>query len=98
MSGPGFNARSLAELWSLLEPLKTTKMPFAKADKIPAGTVWVKPELVAQIKFANWTDDKKLRAPVFLGLRDDKPAVEVTREAVEEAIAAGLFLRPTARR
>jgi bifunctional non-homologous end joining protein LigD len=78
--GTGFNARNLAELWSLLEPLKTSKRPFAGADKIPRGTEWVKPELVAQIKFANWTDDKKLRAPVYLGLRNDKAAVEVENE------------------
>lgn len=80
--GTGFNARNLPQLWSLLEPLKTAKNPFTKADKIPRGTLWVKPELVAQIKFANWTDDKKLRAPVFLGLRDDKPPAEVSREEV----------------
>ncbi len=80
--GTGFNARNLAELWALLEPLKIPKMPFAAADKIPKGTVWVKPELVAQIKFANWTADRKLRAPVYLGLRDDKPSAEVSREEV----------------
>ena len=80
--GTGFNARNLAELWGLLEPLKTSRNPFTKGDKIPRRTLWVKPELVAQIKFANWTDDKKLRAPVFLGLRDDKPPAEVSREEV----------------
>ena len=41
---------------------------------------WVKPVFVAQIKFAEWTRDGKLRQPVFLGLRDDKKASEVTRE------------------
>jgi bifunctional non-homologous end joining protein LigD len=86
--GTGFNARNLDELWALLEPLKITKMPFVKADKIPKGTVWVKPKLVAQIKFANWTGDKKLRAPVYLGLRDDKPSSEVSRE---EAPAPGFL-------
>ncbi|HTA41970.1 MAG TPA: DNA ligase D [Bryobacteraceae bacterium] len=81
--GTGFNSRNLAELWSLLEPLTTSKNPFAKADKVPRGTLWVKPELVTQIKFANWTDDKKLRAPVYLGLRDDKPPAEVAREVAQ---------------
>jgi bifunctional non-homologous end joining protein LigD len=80
--GTGFNARNLAELWALLEPLKIAKMPFAVADKIPKGTLWVKPKLVAQIKFANWTGDRKLRAPVYLGLRDDKASAEVSREEV----------------
>ena len=78
--GTGFNNRMLADLWSQLEPLKISKMPFARAEKVPRGTVWVRPALVAQIKFANWTDDKKLRAPVFLGLRNDKEAAEVGRE------------------
>jgi len=91
--GTGFNARNLAELWALLEPLtiadlNKVKPPFAVADKIPKGTVWVKPELVAQIKFANWTGDRKLRAPVYLGLRDDKPSSEVSRE---EAPAPGFL-------
>ena len=79
--GTGFTQKTLGDLWKLLEPLKTAKQPFAKVDKIPRGTEWVKPELVAQIKYANWTSDKKLRAPVFLGLRNDKPAAEVVSEA-----------------
>jgi len=66
----------------LLEPLKSEKNPFVKAEKVPKGTVWVKPELVAQIKFANWTGDKKLRAPVYLGLRNDKASNTVNREQV----------------
>lgn len=82
--GTGFNARNLADLWVRLEPLKTTKSQFAHADKVPKGTVWVQPALVAQIKFANWTNDKKLRAPVYLGLRDDKPPAEVSREEVPD--------------
>jgi bifunctional non-homologous end joining protein LigD len=80
--GTGFTVRNLGELWALLEPLKVTKMPFSVSDKIPKGTVWVRPKLVAQIKFANWTGDRKLRAPVYLGLRDDKASEEVSREEV----------------
>ena len=80
--GTGFNGRNLAELWALLEPLKSEKNPFVKADKVPKGTIWVKPELVAQIKFANWTGDKKLRAPVYLGLRNDKASKDVSLEQV----------------
>jgi len=41
---------------------------------------WVNPKLVAQIKFAEWTRDGKLRAPVFLGLREDKKPIDVIRE------------------
>ncbi len=80
-AGTGFTRKSMADLWKVLEPLKTAKRPFAKEDKVPRGTEWLKPDLVAQIKFANWTDDRKLRAPVYIGLRTDKDAPEVTREA-----------------
>jgi bifunctional non-homologous end joining protein LigD len=48
---------------------------------IPRGTHWTKPELVAQIGFAEWTNDARLRQPRFLGLRDDKPPQEVVRES-----------------
>ncbi len=82
--GTGFNARNLAELWALLEPRKTAKTALTKAEKVPKGTVWVKPELVAQIKFANWTGDRRLRAPVYLGLRNDKAPAEVSREQVPD--------------
>jgi len=82
--GTGFNEHALREVFLELDPRRVSKSPFAAGDKIPRGTVWVKPELVAQIKFQNWTDDSKLRAPVFLGLRSDKSASEVEREDVAE--------------
>jgi len=91
--GTGFNERTLREVFLELDPRRISKSPFAAGDKIPRGTVWVKPELVAQIKFQNWTDDRKLRAPVFLGLRSDKSASEVEREDVAEAAPAE-FLPP----
>lgn len=52
------------------------------AEEVPnvAGTTWVKPKLVAQIKFTEWTAAGEMRHPVFLGLRTDKKAAEVTRE------------------
>jgi bifunctional non-homologous end joining protein LigD len=47
-----------------------------------SGVTWLRPTLVAQIRFAEWTEDGLLRQPVFLGLRDDKPAHAVRREAL----------------
>jgi bifunctional non-homologous end joining protein LigD len=78
--GTGFDERTLQDLWARLQPRVTDTKPLDRGDKIPRGTVWVKPDMVAQIKFANWTDEGRLRAPVYLGLRTDKAPMEVTRE------------------
>lgn len=80
--GTGFDQKLLASLYSKLEPLVTTECPFAERPKPDRGMTWVKPKLVCQVKFANWTTDQHLRAPVFLGLRNDKPAAEVVPETV----------------
>lgn len=58
------------------------RCPFAPAPRV-AGAVWVRPVLVPQIAYAEWTADGKLRQPAFLGLRTDKPARECTWEARE---------------
>ena len=70
--GTGFDQKLLASLYARLEPLITKKCPFAERPKPDRGMTWVKPELVCQVKYANWTPDDRLRAPVFLGLRNDK--------------------------
>ena len=57
-----------------------SESPFVDVRPIPRGTHWTRPELVAQIGFAEWTRDARLRQPRFLGLRDDKPPPEVVRE------------------
>ena len=69
--GSGYTGESLAELAKLLAPLRTTTSPYADAPRMKDAT-WVKPKLVAQIAFAEWTADDKLRQPAFLGLRRDK--------------------------
>ncbi len=69
--GTGFDARMIEQLYRRLEPLVVEKCPFAKEPKIPGEVVWARPELVANIKFLCWTKDHILRAPVFLGLRED---------------------------
>jgi bifunctional non-homologous end joining protein LigD len=64
----------------LLRPLETDVCPFRPQPKTNERAHWVRPELVAQIKFTEWTADARLRHPVYLGLRDDKRPEEVTRE------------------
>jgi len=69
--GSGYTGESLADLATRLAPLRSEKSPFADAPRMN-GATWVKPRLVAQIAFAEWTAGDKLRQPVFLGLRRDK--------------------------
>jgi len=78
--GTGFDQKTLAGLHARLQPLVTKKCPFAERPKPDRGITWVKPELICQVKFANWTPDNRLRAPVFLGLRDDVTPRQVVRE------------------
>jgi bifunctional non-homologous end joining protein LigD len=78
--GTGFDRHTLESLGSRLRELEQDESPFEPFKPIPPGTHWVRPELVAQIGFAEWTRDGRLRHPRFLGLRDDKPAREVVRE------------------
>jgi ATP-dependent DNA ligase len=63
-----------------LRKLEIPASPFADARPIPRGTHWARPELVAQIGFAEWTAEGRLRQPRFLGLRDDKHPADVVRE------------------
>jgi DNA ligase D-like protein (predicted ligase) len=78
--GTGYTAATLRDLGARLRELETPGSPFVDPRPIPRGTHWTRPELVAQIGFAEWTGDGRLRQPRFLGLRDDKRAAEVVRE------------------
>ena len=81
--GTGFDRHTLHELGRQLRELERGDSPFADVHPVPQGTRWVRPELVAQIAFTEWTRDGRLRHPRYLGLRDDKPAREVVRERPE---------------
>jgi len=81
-AGTGFNQAMLKEIWHVLKELETNRSPFY-GDVDAAHVHWVKPERVAEIKFTEWTHETteggmKLRAPVFLGLREDKDPKECT--------------------
>jgi bifunctional non-homologous end joining protein LigD len=64
----------------MMVPLITKVKPVAAKVPNEANTSWVKPKLVAEVKFTEWTAAGEMRHPVFLGLRTDKRATEVTRE------------------
>jgi bifunctional non-homologous end joining protein LigD len=70
--GGGFNQRTLAEIYKLVQPLKTRASPFVDAPKTNEPVQWIRPKLVAEVKFSEWTADYRLRHPVFIGLREDK--------------------------
>jgi bifunctional non-homologous end joining protein LigD len=78
--GTGFRHATLKELHAKLIKLKTAKSPFPKKVRGEAVTTWVKPILVAEVKFTEWTNSGEMRHPVYLGLRADKRAEEVVRE------------------
>ncbi|TML94163.1 MAG: DNA ligase D [Actinobacteria bacterium] len=82
--GTGFNAKEIEKLLDKLRPLRRPTAPFREVPKMPkvrkSDVIWVEPELVAQVEFAEWTHDGRLRAPSYKGLREDKLGEEVRRE------------------
>jgi bifunctional non-homologous end joining protein LigD len=91
--GTGFDAKLLESLHGRFQKIASPSCPFADLPEKRSGRYgqgvtaagmkrchWLKPSLVAQLKFTEWTRDDRLRHPVFLGLREDKAAAEVTRE------------------
>ncbi|WP_395739204.1 non-homologous end-joining DNA ligase [Prosthecobacter sp.] len=96
--GTGFDAKLLRTLHETFQPLIQEKCPFANLPADSSGRwgqgitmsemkhcTWLKPRLVCQVKFAEWTQDNRLRQPVFLGMREDKPASEVVRERLKKS-------------
>ena len=80
--GTGFDTDALRSIGKRLRELAAPRSPFADPDSIrERGVTWVRPELVAQVAFTEWTSAGRLRHPRFLGLRDDKPARQVVRES-----------------
>jgi bifunctional non-homologous end joining protein LigD len=78
--GTGYTNATLHDLGSRLRKLETARPAFVDARPVPCGVHWTQPNLVAQIGFAEWTNDARLRQPRFLGLREDKSPAEVIRE------------------
>lgn len=77
--GSGFDERTLREIARRFDALHSDESPFADNAR-ERGVHWLRPELVAEVSFTQWTDDGRVRHAVFHGLRSDKPAAAITRE------------------
>ena len=78
--GTGFDQAALKSLHGTMQPLRSEKKPFDQRVKDEVATRWLKPKLVGEVKFTEWTTGRERRHPVFLGLRIDKKALDVVRE------------------
>jgi bifunctional non-homologous end joining protein LigD len=78
--GTGFDRELLDVVMKKMKPLATSRCPFAQKPPSNAPSHWVRPVLVAEVKFGEWTDEGIMRQPVFVGLRADKNPKDVRRE------------------
>ena len=81
-TGGGFSRATLTDMYRRLAPLQRKTCPFAKQPRTNERAHWVRPRVVVEVKFNEWTADGKLRQPIFVGVRDDKDPAEVRREPV----------------
>ena len=79
-TGSGFNFEQLDNIYTKLEEMTTSKCPIRYVSYTNRDPIWIRPELVAEIKYSNWTNDGIMRAPIFLRFREDKKPEECTIE------------------
>lgn len=84
LSGGGFRAQELQDIRETLNPLIQQECPFHEEPNTGSRATWVKPELVCEVGLTGWTGEGLMRHPVFLRLREDKSAGEVTRDIISE--------------
>ena len=87
-TGTGFDQKELQRVWKLLQAREVKASPFADRIRTNEKAHWTRPDLLAQVRFTEWTADRKLRHPVYLGLRDDKTPDAVERSPDQVAPAA----------
>src|SRR5205085_7476034 len=81
-TGGGFSGASLTEMYRQLRPLERKTSPFVRQPRTNERAHWVRPRVVVEVKFNEWTANGKLRQPIFLGIRDDKDPRAVHREPI----------------
>ena len=79
-TGAGFTEAELQRVWKLLKAIEVPKSPFRARPASNERPHWVEPRLVAQVRFTEWTEDGRLRHPIYRGLRDDVDPRQVRRE------------------
>lgn len=89
--GSGFDDCTLAGLRKRLDTLIEPQPPFGRVPPVPGDKTWVRPEIVVEVKYNQWTRAGYLRAPVFLRVRDDKQASEVRFETPSSPVSAARF-------
>ncbi len=94
--GTGFDRKAMKAIYDKLAPLKTDRCPVEADKNLPKpGTVtWTRPDLVCEVRYSNWTDDGRLRAPVFAGLRADIDPSECVRGQAEAPSGRAPLLAP----
>ena len=97
-TGGGFSRDALRDMYRRLAPLERADSPFATTPRTNERAHWVEPRLLAEVKFSEWTNDGKLRQPIFLGVRDDKDPREVVREEAGRASKRAAPARARTRR
>ena len=81
-TGGGFSRATLADMYRRLKTLERKSCPFVKQPRTNERAHWVRPRVVVEVKFNEWTAEGKLRQPIFVGVRDDKEPADVRREPV----------------
>ena len=87
-TGGGFSRASLSEMYDRLRSLERKTCPFVTQPRTNARAHWVRPRVVVEVKFNEWTSEGKLRQPIFLGVRDDKDPTAVRRERPSAGVAS----------
>ena len=83
-AGSGFDEKELENLYNIFQKLKTGICPFKTVPNTTTAAHWIKPQLVAEVEFAEWTDKNVMRHPVFIGIRTDKDVLDVKIEKPED--------------
>lgn len=87
--GTGFDRKTMEAIARALEPRRVEVCPFRTAPELPQPVAWVRPELVCTVRFHSWTEEGRLRAPVFAGMRPDVEPEECVRRPAQVAVGAG---------